>query len=500
MTALELSPRRRADLRLPRLLAGISYHQVTDLREHERQHGPLPDWGRSGRHRPERLIDLVERSGLTGRGGAGFPTGRKMRSVAAGGGKTVVVANGAEGEPASCKDRLLLARLPHLVLDGITLAASAVRTTEAYLCVHGRETDLLASLEYAVAERDAAGLDPVPIQLVGIPGRYVSSEQSAIVQYLGGGPGKPTFSPPRPHERGVKGRPTLVNNVETLAHLALIARHGDRWFRSVGLNSAPGSTLVTVSGVVGRPGVYEIAMGTPIGQVIMIAGGPFERPQALLVGGYFGAWLPAEVAWSVPLCQAGLKAAGGAMGAGIVIALPDSSCALAETARVVRYLADENAGQCGPCMFGLPALADAVTDLAYTGGRGRAIGQITTLIPLIEGRGACRHPDGATQLVRSALWAFEADARWHDHRGPCAGVRRAPLLPLPGDDEGDWPGDEDGAWPGEDRAWPGGEYRAWPGEIAGAWPRADDVAGAWPWAEDEGRYTETGRYGEGAWR
>jgi NADH:ubiquinone oxidoreductase subunit F (NADH-binding) len=456
VTALEVAPHRRAGSQLPRLLAGISYYQVTDLREHERQHGPLPLWGRSGRLRPDRLIDLVERSGLTGRGGAGFPTGRKMRSVAAGPGRAVVVANGAEGEPASCKDRLLLTRLPHLVLDGITLAASAVRATEAYLCVHRHETDLLASLEYAVAERDAVGLDPVPIRLVGIPGRYPSSEQSAIVHYLNGGPGKPTFSPPRPHERGVRGRPTLVNNVETLAHLALIARHGDRWFRSIGLHSAPGSTLVTVSGAVGRPGVYEIALGTPVGQAVMMAGGPFERLQAVLVGGYFGAWLPAEVAWSVPMCHAGLKAAGGAMGAGMVIALPDSSCALAETARVVRYLADETAGQCGPCVFGLPALADAVTDLAYIGGRRRAIDQITRLLPLIERRGACRHPDGATQLVRSALEAFEPDARWHDRRGPCAGIHRAPLLPVPGVDD---------HWADEDEDWPAYEERALPGHV-----------------------------------
>ena len=139
------------------------------------------------------------------------------------------------------------------------------------------------------------------------------------------------------------------------------------------------------------------------------------------------------------------------MGAGLVFALPDSACALTETARVVRYLAGESAGQCGPCRFGLPALADAVTDLAYTCGRGRAIDEIASLVPLIEGRGACRHPDGATQLVRSAMWAFEADARWHDHRGPCAGVRRAPLLPVPGDEDGDWLGNDDGYWlDGED--------------------------------------------------
>ncbi len=442
MTAMTLSAYRAPELRLPRLLAGVSYQHAAALPDHERMYGPVPlpsgRPGRSSRHRPERLIDLVDRSGLTGRGGAGFPTGRKMRSVVASPGRAVVVANGAEGEPASCKDRLLLTRVPHLVLDGISLAAYAVRADEAYLVVHGQELDLLASLEDAIAERESVGVDPVPIRLAGIPGRYVSSEQSAIVQFINGGPGKPTFSPPRPNERGVKGRPTLVNNVETLAHLALIARYGDGWFRSLGPPSAPGSTLVTVCGAVARPGVYEIEMGTPIGQVVMLAGGPAERLHALLVGGYFGAWLPAEVAWQVPMTHAGLKSVGGAMGAGMVIALPVTSCALAETARVVSYLAEETAEQCGPCMFGLPALADALIDLAWQGGRGRALDQIATLIPLIEKRGACRHPDGATQLVRSALTAFAADARWHDQQGPCYGVRRAPLLPIPGDEEREW--------------------------------------------------------------
>ena len=438
MTELALAPRRSPALRLPRLLAGMSYYEIASLRDHERRYGPLPLWGASGRRRPGRLIDVVDASGLTGRDGAGFPTGRKMRSMASGPGRAVVVANGAEGEPASGKDRLLLTRLPHLVLDGITLAAHAVRARTAYLCIHGHEAELRDALEGALAQRSAVGLDPVPIQLRGIPGRYVASEQSAIVHYLNGGPAKPTFSPPRPHQRGVRGRPTLVHNVETLAHLALIARFGDRWFRSAGLPSAPGSALVTVSGAVRRPGVYEIELGTPAGRVVMTAGGPAERPAALLVGGYFGAWLPARSAWPVPMCHAALKAAGGAMGAGIVAVLPVSCCGLAETARVVRYLAGENAGQCGPCMFGLPALADAVADLAYEGGRGRAVERVATLAGLVAGRGACRHPDGAVQLVRSALRAFEADARWHDQRGPCPRVARAPLLPVPGEADWDW--------------------------------------------------------------
>jgi len=407
---------------VPRLLAGLSYYRPAGLAEHYRCYGPLPALGR-------RFIDVVDASGLTGRGGAGFPTGRKMRSVADRRGAKVVVANGAEGEPASSKDRLLLTRLPHLVLDGIALAAAAVGAAAAYLCVHEHETDLMSWLHAAVAERD----DPVPVQVTGIPGRYVASEQSSIVQHLNGGPAKPTFAPPRPHERGVRGLPTLVNNVETLAHLALIARYGDHWFRSAGLPSAPGSTLVTVSGAVWRPGVYEIELGTPIGQVVAQAGGPAEPLQALLVGGYFGAWLTVGAALPLPMTHVALKAAGGVLGAGMVIALPASSCLLAETARVVRYLADESAGQCGPCVFGLPALADALADLAFYGGRGRVLGQLAALVPLVERRGACRHPDGVTQLIRSALRTAAADSRLHDETSPCRGVLREPLLPVPGE-------------------------------------------------------------------
>jgi NADH:ubiquinone oxidoreductase subunit F (NADH-binding) len=408
---------------IPRLLAGLSYYGPAGPAEHHQQHGSLPAVGR-------RFIDVVDASGLTGRGGAGFPTGRKMRIVAAGRGGKVVVANGCEGEPASSKDRLLLTMLPHLVLDGICVAAMAVGAKDAYLCVHEHEADLLASLDDAVAARH----DPVSIQVTGVPGRYVASEQSSLVQHLNGGQAIPTFSPPRPQERGVRGLPTLVNNVETLAHLALIARYGDRWFRSAGLPAAPGSMLVTVSGAVYQPGVYEIEMGTAIGDVVARAGGLAERPQALLVGGYFGAWLPAAVARPLPMTHAALKAAGGALGAGMVIVLPESSCLLAETARIVRYLAGESAGQCGPCVFGLPALADAMSDLAYHGGRGRVLRQLATLIPLVERRGACKHPDGVTQLIRSALRVAAEDARQHDNAGPCRRILRAPALPLPWED------------------------------------------------------------------
>jgi NADH:ubiquinone oxidoreductase subunit F (NADH-binding) len=152
----------------------------------------------------------------------------------------------------------------------------------------------------------------------------------------------------------------------------------------------------------------------------------------VLVGGYFGTWLPADVAWRAPWSQPGLRSVGGTMGAGVLVVLPESSCGLVETARAVGYLARESAGQCGPCVFGLPALAQALADLAYRGRRGDAVDKIAGLIPLIEDRGACRHPDGATQLAASALAAFGRDALTHDFAGPCVGVRELPLLPIPG--------------------------------------------------------------------
>lgn len=420
-----------------RLLAGAREDRPAELSEHVRDYGPLPlpaaAWTgdeAAARRAAERLIQEVELSGLTGRGGAGFPTARKLRSVAAGKGQAVVVANGSEGEPASSKDRLLLTRVPHLVLDGISLAAFATGAVEAFLVVH-RDEQLIASLEAAVRARQVAGVDPVPVQIVGIEDRYVASEQTAIVQHLNGGPGLPMFAPPRTHERGVAGGPTAVNNVETLAHLALIARHGHAWFRAAGQPAAPGTALVTVSGAIARPGIYEIELGTPIGDILARAGGPTERPQAVLVGGYFGTWLPAEQAWGLPMSQPGLRSAGASMGAGVLIVLPESSCGLAETARVTRYLAGESAGQCGPCVFGLPALADALSELAHQGGRGDAVHRIAGLIPLIEGRGACRHPDGATQLAASALTAFRDHAYWHDKQRPCPSANQRPLLPVP---------------------------------------------------------------------
>ncbi len=238
------------------------------LQAHFDTYGPVT---RLGTDRPDALIGAVTQAGLTGRGGAGFPTGIKMRAVASGRGESVVVANGMESEPASQKDKALLARAPHLVLDGAVQAATAIGAGAVALCLPGDKTWLWSIVDDAIAEREQAGLDPVRIAMHALPSRYVSSEETSIVHWLNGGEARPTAVPPRPYERGVGGRPTLLDNVETLAHVALIARFGAAWYRQAGLPDAPGTMLTTVSGAVDAPGVYEVEVGTPIGDVLAMA-------------------------------------------------------------------------------------------------------------------------------------------------------------------------------------------------------------------------------------
>ena len=447
---------------LPRLVPGapsngIPYHRAPHagpvrsadvvpegLAEHIARHGPVPFRGRvhaagNGRRGEGVLIDSIERAGLTGRGGAEFPVARKMQAVLGNArgapgrrGGAVVVGNGVESEPLSAKDLLLLTSSPHLVLDGISLAAESVGAGEAYLCVDDGHERLRRQLTEAVAVRRSSGADTTPTRIAAVPAGFVSSEESALVHLLNGGPAVPTFVPPRPFARGVRGRPTLLSNVETLAHIALIARYGPAWFRTVGTRAAAGSALITITGAVRAPGVAEIALGTVMRDVLAPAGGPAEPPQAILVGGYFGSWLPATAALDLPVSGPDLRATGGSLGAGILAVLPESACGIAETAHIARYLAGQGAGQCGPCVNGLPAIAEALEQLAWRGHDARSQQRLVRLLQLVEGRGACHFPDGAARLVASALRVFSADLRLHLRRGPCGRVHRPPILAAAG--------------------------------------------------------------------
>ena len=367
--------------------------------------------GRHGRLELERgeLLGELEASGLSGRGGAGFPVARKVRAVAERRGRPVVVVNAAEGEPTSGKDKLLLRHLPHLVIDGAVALARELGAREAII-VHSADARHAGdALRAAIEDRSARRFDGgCRIEAVELPAGFVRGQEGAVVQYLNGGPALPTVMPPRPFESGVDGRPTLIQNAETAAHIALIGRYGAGWFRELGTPAEPGSALFTVSGAIGRPGVYEAEIGVRLKDLVATAGGVTGTPRAFLVGGYACAWVGAADAAALTLDEASLRALGGSLGVGAVTVLPAGACGICETARVARYLAHESAGQCGPCVHGLDAVAAALEHPSPDRARiERWLGHVT-------GRGACHHPDGTARFVASALKVFADDLRAHD--------------------------------------------------------------------------------------
>jgi len=397
---------------LPRLLPAYGAGPVC-LADHLQRYGPPPAPGRADR---AELIGEVELAGLAGRGGAGFPTARKLATVAARR-NAVVIGNGTEGEPVSAKDKVLMAQSPHLVLDGAAAAAGLVGAPEAIVVAHPAVADLLAA---ASRERRRARIDKVRLSVVPAADAFVGGEASAVVHWLEHRNPRPTSTPRRLSERGLHGRPTLVQNVETLAHLALITRYGAAWFRGVGTPTEPGSMLVTLAGAVRHPGVYEVGIGLPVGAVLELAGGPSGSLGGLLVGGYFGAWVDPALAANRPLSGEGLAGLGASPGAGLLGALPAEVCGLAEAARIARYLASESAGQCGPCVFGLDAIAGQLERLAW--GRGPDLRALRRWIGQVgHGRGACKHPDGAVAMVASALRTFGGEIELHA-TGWCSGV------------------------------------------------------------------------------
>ena len=363
------------------------------------------------------LIEALERAGLTGHGGAHVPTSAKWRAALAQGGALTVAANGAESEPLSAKDATLLRQRPHLVLDGLALTAEALGARRAVLWLHGDDTGTLYAMQTALTERRTARYPEPWLEIVSGPGHYLAGESSAIGRALNGGPALPRI---RRVADADGGPHTLVHNVETLARVALIAR---------GLPPVR-STLLTVLTPVDRQ-VIEVDRGTPttevLGQTGWLHRGP---PQAVLLGGYGGMWAPWLGFEQLTFDETTLRSAGLTAGSGIIAPLPHGACGVAETAAIAGYLAAMSARQCGPCLFGLPALAQSLgllaRGIAPRGEQARLLDDLRA----VAGRGACHHPDGATRLIASALAVFEHDFNEHAHGRACAGSHRH-TLPVP---------------------------------------------------------------------
>jgi len=369
------------------------------------------------------LLEELEASGLTGRGGAAFPTARKARLIREQRGHhKFVVVNAMEGEPASHKDLTLLSTHPHLVLDGAEYLASIVGAQNIAVCVARDNPTVVNHVERALHERTRRSLRGPKLEMHTPPWRYVAGEESALVHWLDDNESLPQFRPTRPHVLRIGHAPVIVDNAETCANIGLIGRYGAAWFRGVGTADSPGSALVSVTGAVERPTVLEVALGTPL-HVILKSAGADPDPQALLLGGYGGSWL-AGSHLDLGYCNEALAPQGVSTGAGVIVVLPRSACGIVETLRVVRWMANESARQCGPCAFGLPAIAEDLNHLAHLSRDPlSAHKQLEERLGQIDGHGACRHPDGVVRFVRSALVTFAEDFSRHANGLACAGSR-----------------------------------------------------------------------------
>ena len=391
----------------PRLLAGLDHglHRL-DHRAHYAIHGPQPAVDLP------RLLGMLDGVALAGRGGAGFPLAAKIRALPVGTRREVVI-NGCESEPASVKDRLLLRFTPHLVLDGALSLAASLGAHRVTLAVH----DSLSadSVRAAIAERSDARI----VRIHRVPGGFVSGEARAVMRSIRGGPAIP---PGRRIHASSYG--AILGNVETFAQLAVLLRLGPQRYGATGSLAEPGSTLLSLGGAVSRSGVVEVPLGIPLG--VLLEASHAAPAQAVVVGGYHGSWLPADP--ELRLSRAGVTQAGGSFGAGVVLVLDHETCGLGELLGVTDWLAAESAKQCGPCVFGLPALARDVRAI-WSGDR-NGLAQGLRHADLVDGRGACRHPEGAARFVRSGLNALSDDIAAH-LRGGCGRPVRG-QLPIGG--------------------------------------------------------------------
>jgi NADH:ubiquinone oxidoreductase subunit F (NADH-binding) len=376
-----------------------THREAEDRAEYRRQggYGPLTD--------ADGLLREVELSGLLGRGGAAFPMAVKLRSVrdaARRGRETVVVANGEEGEPASIKDRWLLRHRPHLVLDGLRLAARVVGADRAYVYVSDPEA--ARCVDIARSDLDAEAIGGLDITLVTVDPGYVAGEETAAVRAINGGPAKPTDKPPRPFQQGVGGHPTLVSNVETLACLPYLHRHGAEAFRAEGTSMSPGTLLVTITGAGRPPALYEIPHGLAFSELLALHGVPADQVRGVLMGGYFSGLLNREIL-DATLDHETFRRLGSGLGCGALSILTDD-CPVAVAASVMAYYDRENADQCGSCFNGTAAMS-AVTEALRDGvATADDLTRLERWSVMLRGRGACATLDGATNLAASLLVQF----------------------------------------------------------------------------------------------
>jgi len=377
---------------------------------------------------PDGVMRAVADASLTGRGGAAFPTARKWELMRAGAAPRHLVANGGEHEPGSRKDRVLLTTHPHRVLEGMALAGLATGATTGHLYLIEDMNDALAACERAIAEAQAGGLlgeaiagseVTFTVSIARAPTSYVAGEESAALEVIEGRAALPRAKPPYPGESGLFGRPTTVNNVETLAHVPGIVRHGATWFQKLGSEGSAGTMLFTLDDAVVRPGVYELPLGATFRDLIEGCGGGLRhgaRPRAILPA-TSAAFLDAG-ALELAMDHATLRAHGSSLGCGGVTIVPEGACVVERVREIAHFFRDEQCGQCPPCRMETSTIA-AVLDKVMAGEAGEYTAQIERIAGFTAGKGKCSLIEMAAAPVLSALRLFPADFRHHADNGTC---------------------------------------------------------------------------------
>ncbi|MCH4249582.1 MAG: hypothetical protein LKF88_01715 [Microbacteriaceae bacterium] len=381
--------------------AVLLQHVGSDLHVHESVYGPL--------RIPTApvLKEELRQSGLTGRGGGGFPVWRKLQTVLDQPRRPEIIANASEGEPWSHKDRTLMRLAPHLILDGLSVLRTILKAKKLTLVAAARD---VGTLRDALSARSGQP----DVRILPSAGRYVGGEASAVAALVAGHPALPSDRTAPLAVNGNSGTPIFLSNVETIAEIALVARFGGAWFRSLGHDRAGGIRLVSVTGDVRHPEVREARSGVSLRELISHA--EPSLPAAAILGGLGGSWVRAAH-WDTPYTDAALANIGARPGTGIIHVVSAVHCPLRMTSRLLHRLAEESARQCGPCLYGLPALAASFDTLIQVG-TSRAEERVNELAQNTTGRGICHHPDSAAALAHSALEI------WRDHlqehrRGRC---------------------------------------------------------------------------------
>ncbi|HEY8532181.1 MAG TPA: NADH-quinone oxidoreductase subunit NuoF [Limnochorda sp.] len=414
----------------PVLTAGIGERDLTELEVYRAQGGYQALEKALRELSPAEVIQMVTDSGLRGRGGAGFPAGKKWSFLPDDGRPRYLICNADESEPGTFKDRMLIERHPHQLIEGIVLAAYAVQAAQAFIYIRGEFLEGYRVLQRALAQARHAGYVGRNILGTGFSleivihrgaGAYICGEETGLLSSLQGGRGEPRLKPPFPAVAGLYGMPTVVNNVETLSCVPHIIARGPEWFRSIGTEGSPGPKIFSVSGHVLRPGNYELPMGIPLDELIFEhAGGlrPGRRVKAVLPGGGSSPALTAHQL-QVRMDFDSVAQAGSMLGSGAVIVLDDTACIVKAAYVLARFFAAESCGQCTPCREGTSWIATILGRIEAGQGRPGDLELLKSLPSQMAGRTICPFSDASVGFLGSTLRHFEDEYLAHIERGAC---------------------------------------------------------------------------------